>query len=811
MLLNYSIPDFRFLIGATDYGRYLAALAIALPVSEPEDSLIWTGEFELAYTLEAERAGLNFSEISAPGLWRPGMQAITLEIEGYTVAKLRIDNYHYDDATRVGKGRLSQVLGLIQGGKPEIEISTPQTVGGIIGDLLIGAFDSSVAAAGYIDLDFVTGDQIQTPLTSSNPASDAQRLIGVYWHWLRVNNDENIQAYQRPAGGSVAIRRGWRGAEVEPDLDNLNFAADTVVVTGARQYTRPYTPDPDEDALSEQEAGGAAEIAAELAGLPDPDPAGELDDDIPTPGDPDADRKLWTDDEGRPRKFVTITIGTLEEVFGLATEDIPAELGVTSVNSRGTKFVSQIKAVYYLHFDDQDREITENIWTEPLSQIAKIRSRFRKKAISALPPEPGEVVATVTAEFRAIAELLPDYEWRYPLQLIAGRVTVEGWDRKYEFIPLGQKVPDAVWTFPQEIVFLRGEILSQGINKIITKRATKFDPGDDPEDILTEEEEAELLAEGDRGFAIDPRTGKAIQLEKRPRRERRQLAPDVEILTETFRGVARLKPVGWNVFLPRTQTWSFEWLPSQGAADLLASRLAFREMARRDGIVGVMPIPLEWLAAGSPPFPALHYGNKAYLLEGLIVAIEEGRAEFRFKGELLGTIPEILDPPPPVPYTPGDDLYIRPIAGIVADIGATIGPIQLTAHGGEAPYTFSGTPPAGISLSSEGILSGTAAIAFNGQITVTVTDFLGAIASADITFIFSAPATPTALYSEVLEFLAAVEFVFEVAIGDPEALDLATIEAVFEVTTSDPEPLPFGEIEPIFEIEVTDPGGGYGG
>lgn len=54
----------------------------------------------------------------------------------------------------------------------------------------------------------------------------------------------------------------------------------------------------------------------------------------------------------------------------------------------------------------------------------------------------------------------------------------------------------------------------------------------------------------------------------------------------------------------------------------------------------------------------------------------------------------------------------------------------LAASGGEPPYTWSsGTLPAGLALSSQGVLSGTPTVAFSGAVTVTVTDSGGRTAS----------------------------------------------------------------------------------
>ncbi len=58
-------------------------------------------------------------------------------------------------------------------------------------------------------------------------------------------------------------------------------------------------------------------------------------------------------------------------------------------------------------------------------------------------------------------------------------------------------------------------------------------------------------------------------------------------------------------------------------------------------------------------------------------------------------------------------------------VGAPYGPVQLSASGGDDPYTFSGSPPSGLSLSASGLLSGTNTVPGVSCFTVTATDTNG--------------------------------------------------------------------------------------
>ncbi|MCG6964702.1 MAG: Ig domain-containing protein, partial [Acidobacteria bacterium] len=70
----------------------------------------------------------------------------------------------------------------------------------------------------------------------------------------------------------------------------------------------------------------------------------------------------------------------------------------------------------------------------------------------------------------------------------------------------------------------------------------------------------------------------------------------------------------------------------------------------------------------------------------------------------------------------------------------------VTAAGGTGPYTFAvtgGTPPAGLSLSSAGVLSGTPAAEGTSSFTITATDAYGSTGSLNYTLSIQAALIPT--------------------------------------------------------------------
>jgi large repetitive protein len=69
--------------------------------------------------------------------------------------------------------------------------------------------------------------------------------------------------------------------------------------------------------------------------------------------------------------------------------------------------------------------------------------------------------------------------------------------------------------------------------------------------------------------------------------------------------------------------------------------------------------------------------------------------------------------------------------------------VTLMATGGTAPYTWSGSPANGLSLSSSGVISGTPSAGGNFSFSVQATDSLGASATANISVSVTGPLTIT--------------------------------------------------------------------
>ena len=178
--------------------------------------LIWTGKFTLSYNRAAIRNGLSeddFNQLVTPTRWRPGQQAVQLSIKGYNLPVLRIDRYSYNTQTQQAEGTLTQILGLVASDRPgkNVELnydtfyfSQPRSggltyiyyYGASLGKLIQQLIALAFASATVTPTDSTVASDFDglmfAPVSTRNPVGDAQKLCGINWRWLAVDNSESI-------------------------------------------------------------------------------------------------------------------------------------------------------------------------------------------------------------------------------------------------------------------------------------------------------------------------------------------------------------------------------------------------------------------------------------------------------------------------------------------------------------------------------------------------------------------------------------------------------------------------------------------
>lgn len=706
--LDYSLLPYTVHVGAFEITNYLESLKLSTPKSDLGRPLGWVGDFELNFTYSAEVAGLthaDFDPLQTPARWRPGVAVITVTIAGYTLPKMRIRKYTYNEQTRQGRADLHQILDLVSGDRPAVDIDT--TIGRN-GEPLESAATKLIQAAfagatitPTITLGTLTPTgYLDDRLSTRDPMQDAQKLVGSCYSWLCVDSSEAIRAVSGdPANRPVVFVRSLNQVEWEPDQDGIDFAAEKVIVTGSRKAAAP------------------GNFVIKVL---------------------NAAQEQSHDDEGRQIRLVVPTYKKKADLYPDIYRDengLPTDTGI---------ILAEIKTTDYHYWG-----IGQNFETLPAIDVDGSLEFFPD--IAGLGYEVGELVETVTSTQKTRGEIYSD-QFPGDTGLVEAEKLVERDYAKIQYLTRGETNPDA---YPGDVVLevAKAEAIKSG--RVEPDGAVRNQKG---------------------------KGGKPLELEPRYKREYSYTAADTPMVTENLKGECSIAPANWTPFRNKPIVEDVGFLPSQAHADNLARQIAYRETRFRDAINITMPMPLEWLAAGCPPLARCRIHNAELQIEIPVIVMAAEKLSFSFTGGRVGTIPAIPEPPETAPYIPIEGVQILPTAAIRAIAGVAVSQ-QLSAIGGTPAYTWVAVSslPAGLGISTGGLISGTVAGAVAGaNYTIRVTDSLSVTTTATIWI--EAIALPPAIPPVIEQFDFAVEIVAEVEFSG-STLDLIpfAVEIVAEV------------------------------
>ncbi len=410
-MLDYSIPDFTFWVGGFDATDYLDSIALACPQYEPSQPLIWTGSFRVSLNLLARQRGLgdaDFSHLDSPGVWRPGQQPVTLMVRGQAFPKLRIERYAYNPQTRMGEGSLTQILALVAGDRPAVELikntGLPIPLGNVVSAAIGEAFRRTSVSPG-VSIGGI-GGEIYGLGTTRDPVGDAQRLCGINWQWLSVDVGESVTTVAGTPGGMI-FTRSLDECEVEPDISNIHFAASKVIVTGSRQV-------PDE----------AVAAAA-----------------VPT-------------QNNRPKTLRTEEIQPFGKIF-------------PDAGTNATPIVAERKIVVYQYVDDlstSDLQAGLGIDASILSEIGRIQ--IGNQFTVPIPDDRNQPIQTITVRLQPFGKLFPDTGTS--TSLVTAEVVIESELRKIRYAPAGVVFPD-LGTNTSLILDRREDLTTRYVKRIVDK------------------------------------------------------------------------------------------------------------------------------------------------------------------------------------------------------------------------------------------------------------------------------------------------------------------------------------------------------
>lgn len=249
-MLDYTPPKFKFIVGTYEVTAIVNQWDIHSKALEINTDGCWQGSFTLFASADGRTRSLfpdtSLDPLTNPTVWRPSQSPVKISIEFdgvyYDLPTMRIDKYTWNPQTREGQGQLIQFVESINSTRPattpEFKVGQQSQLKDIIEKLIINAQKDSPQKRPY-SITGITG-QLDSPLTTRNPISDVQKLCGVNWQWLTVDKTETIKTVSGlPEDYPILFSRAITQVAWEPDIQNINFAAPKVIVTGSRQVAEP--------------------------------------------------------------------------------------------------------------------------------------------------------------------------------------------------------------------------------------------------------------------------------------------------------------------------------------------------------------------------------------------------------------------------------------------------------------------------------------------------------------------------------------------------------------------------------------------
>ena len=598
-MIDYSIPEFGVTIGDLDVTVLVTKFEVSRPISELGQSLCWEGTLELAHS-PGIIAESSLSPVTNPTYFRPDQKLCTLTIKGYTVLRFYIQRYVYDSQKKTGTASIYQLLNLIEGDRPSEEIETDLAGNGTpLGQIIpIAIYIAFLGTVLTPTININPSDHpgtVDDRVVASDPIKQAYDFASKNWRWLYCDTANIITDVSGdPNQASVIFARSINQCEIEPVFDNLNFAANHVIITG-----------------------GAKQIKRGTFSTPVPP--------LP-PGD-----KELVDEDNRDLYKKTETHGSKWLVYPeiYAVKSINSNVTIYSKPAIEIQMLIESKAIDYVYWgvNPSTTWVMPNLTSIGQEYIPQVDS-FSKKW------KYGQLVQTITTIQRAKGSVKIEYN--------AGRTRIEDntlvdhiryvetdWCKltyasSYGAIELGFTDSSLAFADSFELTLVNAEPITQNRT--------------DPDGSKPNVPELKLTV---ANLPDDP-----------------QKKPDIDLEDVVFKGQAFFKPVDWVPFRQKPFVLDVGFIPSQAHADMLAQQIGLREIRRRDAIFVTLPVPVEQLINGFKPLQKAYIHDGEYQIDEEIISLEQGELKYAFTGSKIGVISTVLDPPTAIPFTPGDPFFL---------------------------------------------------------------------------------------------------------------------------------------------------------
>ncbi len=622
--LDYTLNQFSFKVGDIEFADYSTSLNLNAPYYELGQPLWWTGQFAVNWVIRlGGHPETMLDQDFRPDLWRPGQAIVKIVINGFAFPWLRIEDYKYNEATQTGEGNLKPLAGLFQRDRPstqpDIEINQSPLL--TVATALVNAAAFKTRVPLQVSLTGLTGD-LDSPISTRNPISEAQRLCEVNWQWLSHGATEQVVTIDGdPRQHPARFARSLSEVVWQPDVGNINFAASRVIATGNRQVPDPSRDCPDENASDKSELT----------------------------------RK------GRQRLHKTNTEGLYKDVFKIYDTD----------GSQDNRVITEEKVIFYRYVDEWALDTTgTNYLGVVFFGMPEIYERpdwhFRSLATGKYPEwaDPESAAQTVTVTRKPKGVIFPRFKRQLKNlgqleNLIVAEVEISSNEFRVTYVPESSMEKN-----PHPNTVFGGEgVLAMQLR--------------DRENLQTDR------SEGTRSGEKDPNTNKPKCFEPKTQPEPRQLTPDRPQITQPLKAECNVLPANWTPIWEDVYTQDFGFVPTPEHMQKLACALAVREAARRDAVFVTMPLPPEWAAAGFKPLDRCYIHNSHLYIDAPIIQIQKAgdsyECRFSFNGGKLDKIAPPIAPPPALPPiaidltspNTGIQPFVAP-AAITAPVGVSI-------------------------------------------------------------------------------------------------------------------------------------------
>lgn len=240
--MNYSLSSFTLRIDGVDVSSSVESLTISQQAPVENSPLLWSGRFSVCWLPQnLALPETFFNELTNPSIWRTGLSNVVLQINGHTVATLRILEYAYNTTTRIGSGSLTQTLALGDNSIKSTLLSKVKNslMTEVIKKALQLAFANCLSSPGFAVTRpaFLTDAQIYT----TSPISEACKISTSDWRWLSQRPDGALTQIDG-SSAPYLLARALDEVEWSPQSDASELVFQ-IIATGTK-YKRVALPPP---------------------------------------------------------------------------------------------------------------------------------------------------------------------------------------------------------------------------------------------------------------------------------------------------------------------------------------------------------------------------------------------------------------------------------------------------------------------------------------------------------------------------------------------------------------------------------------